>query len=74
MLPALHVAEKLSSQGPINAISPGTLLHVQDLTTGVRFLVDTGAAFSVLPFSSTSTPTGPALKGPNGVDIQCWGE
>ena len=74
MFPAVHVAGKLSGQGPINAISPGTLLHVQDSLTGVRFLIDTGAAFSVLPFSSPSAPTGPALKGPNGVDIPCWGE
>ncbi len=61
-------------RGPINAIAPGALLHVQDQSTGVKLLVDTGAAFSVLPFKSTSAPLGPTLRGPNGVDIPCWGE
>ncbi len=28
----------------------------------------------MLPFRSTSVPIGPALRGPNGVDIPCWGE
>ncbi len=74
MLSALHVAGKLGSQGPINAIAPGVLLHVQDSVSGVFFLVDTGAAFSVLPYISASPPTGPALRGPNGVNIPCWGE
>ncbi len=68
------MAGKLSRQGPINAIAPGVLLHVQDSVTGVVFLIDTGAAFSVLPYSSSSPPTGPVLRGPNGVDIPCWGE
>ncbi len=61
-------------RGPINAIAPGALLHVRDQSTGVTLLVDTGAAFSVLPYRSSSAPTGPALRGPNGVDIPCWGE
>ncbi len=61
-------------RGPINAIAPGALLHVQDQLTGVKLLVDTGAAFSVLPHNSGSAPTGPALRGPNGVNIPCWGE
>ncbi len=74
MFPAVHVAGKLGSQGPINAIAPGVLLHVQDSVSGVYFLIDTGAAFSVLPFTSADPPTGPALRGPNGVDIPCWGE
>ncbi len=74
LFPPLHVAGKLSGRGPINAIAPGVLLHVQDSLTGVKFLVDTGAAFSVLPFVSPTPPTGPALKGPNGLNIPCWGE
>ncbi len=74
MLPSVRVAGKLSCQGPINAIAPGMLLHVQDLKTGVLFLIDTGAVFSVVPFSSISPPTGPVLRGPNGVNIPCWGE
>ena len=36
--------------------------------------MDTGAAFSVLPYLSPSPPTGPILRGPNSVVIPCWGE
>ena len=68
------MAGKLVCRGPVNAIAPGALLHVQDQPTGVKFLVDTGAAFTVLPYKSSSAPTGPALRGPNGVNIPCWGE
>ena len=70
----MYVAGKLSSQGPINAIAPGVLLHVQDAATGVLFLIDTGAAFSEIPLSSPLPPSGPVLRGPNGMDIPCWGE
>jgi hypothetical protein len=38
-----------------------------------RYLVDTGASFSVLPFFSAAAPTGPRLSGPDGASIPCWG-
>ncbi len=68
------MAGKLGSRGPINAIAPGVLLHVQDNLSGVKFLINTEVAFSVMPFSSPSSPTGPVLKGPNGLNIPCWGK
>ncbi len=40
--------------------------------TNDRFLVDTGATFSIIPCSSNSNPSGPLLKGPNGKQITSW--
>ena len=39
-----------------------------------RFLVDNGAAFSILPHRSSAKPSGPSLIGPNGLPIACWGD
>jgi hypothetical protein len=49
-------------------------VHITDQLTQRRFLVDTGAAYSVFPHSSTSPPRGPALSGAAGQPIPCWGE
>ncbi len=65
---------KLAVRGLVNAVSPGQLVHIMDQFSRRRFLVDTGAAFSVFPFSSTSPPCGPALSGAAGQPIPCWGE
>ena len=35
--------------------------------------MDTGATFSIIPQTSASTPSGPALAGPDGKAISCWG-
>ena len=67
------MAGKLEAQGRLNAISPGRLLLVHDQHAGRRFLVDTGASFSIIPHQSPMPPTGPALAGPNGAAIACWG-
>jgi hypothetical protein len=61
-------------QGQLNAIAPGQLLHVVDMLTNRRFLVDTGAAYSIFPHVSAQLPSGPALQGPGGQAIPCWGE
>jgi hypothetical protein len=45
-----------------------------DQLSNRRFLVDTGASFSVFPHSSASPPVGPALAGAAGQPIPCWGE
>ena len=42
--------------------------------TGRRFLVDTGASYSIFPHQSSSPPFGPSLTGPSGKQIPCWGE
>jgi hypothetical protein len=40
-----------------------------------RYLVDTGASFSLVPHKSNKTPARqPRLIGPNGQPIKCWGE
>jgi hypothetical protein len=61
-------------RGQLNAVAPGQLLHVIDVLTNRRFLVDTGAAYSIFPHTSSNRPCGPALQGPGGQTIQCWGE
>jgi hypothetical protein len=50
------------------------LVHVTDQVTSRRFLVDTGAAFSIFPHQSTAIPNGPLLSSPAGRNIPCWDE
>jgi transposase InsO family protein len=64
---------KLVRRGRLNAVGPGDLIHVHDRSTQQRYLVDTGATYSILPFSSPAHPTGPSLVGPDGRQIPCWG-
>jgi hypothetical protein len=65
---------KLASRGLVSAVAPGQLVHITDQFTQRRFLVDTGAAYSVFPHSSSGFPSGPALSGATGQPIPCWGE
>ena len=65
---------KLTVRGRLNAVVPGELVHVTDQITSRRFLVDTGAAFSIFPHQSSAPPSGPSLSGPCGKNIPCWGE
>jgi hypothetical protein len=58
----------------LNAVAPGQLFHVVDSLSKRRFLVDTGAAYSIFPHTSPEQPSGPALQGPGGQVIPCWGE
>jgi cleavage and polyadenylation specificity factor subunit 1 len=53
-------------RGQINAL--GGLVYLQDSKTNQKFLVDTGAAVSVLPHTS-----GPPLSGADGKAIPSWG-
>jgi hypothetical protein len=64
---------KLIRRGRLNAVVPGQLLHVTDRSTQRRFLVDTGASYSILPYRSADIPSGPPLMGPDGTSIPCWG-
>ena len=51
------------------------LVHITDQLTDWRYLVDTGASFSLVPHRSGDTPAKePRLIGPNGLPIRCWGE
>jgi predicted aspartyl protease len=64
---------KLVRLGRLNAVVPGQLLHVTDRSSQRRFLVDTGASYSILPYRSADIPSGPPLMGPDGTSIPCWG-
>ena len=68
------MAGKLGVRGLVNAVAPGQLVYVTDQLSNRRFLVDTGAAFSILPHHSSVQPSGPSLIGPNGLPIACWGD
>ncbi len=65
---------KLAARGLVNAVSPGQLVHIMDQSSNRRFLVDTGAAFSVFAHSSPGPPCEPALAGAASQSIPCWGE
>ena len=52
---------------------PGRLAFLVDEATGRRYLVDTGSAYSILPFRSSSKPTGPPLVTAAKSPIRCWG-
>ncbi len=73
MRAALHVG-KLGRQGRLNAVVPGSLVHIVDQLSNRRFLVDTGASYSIFPHSSAAPPSGPKLRGAAGQLIPCWGE
>ncbi len=71
---ALQPVGKLEPPGRLNAFAPGLLVYINDQLTDRRFLVDTGAAFSILPHHSSNPATGQGLVGPSGSPIRCWGE
>ena len=52
---------------------PGRLALLRDSGEGRSYLVDTGSAYSILPFSSTAQTTGPALTATSGASIKAWG-
>jgi hypothetical protein len=60
-----------SRRGQINAL--GGLVYLHDSETKQKFLVDTGAAVSVLPHQLQKPPSGPPLSGADGKPIPAWG-
>jgi hypothetical protein len=48
------------------------LIHLKDTKTHISYLVDTGAAISLLPFSSSQHPSGPKLINASGASIPSW--
>jgi hypothetical protein len=66
---------KLDVPARLNAVAAGMLVHVQCQLTGRRYLVDTGATFSLIPHKSSEPQARhPRLIGPGGQPIRCWGE
>jgi hypothetical protein len=49
---ALQLVGKLEPPGRLNAVAPGLLVYINGQLTGWRFLVETGAAFSISHQSS----------------------
>jgi hypothetical protein len=68
------VAGKLSCLVRLAAVAAGSLIHIMDESSGSRFLVDTGASYSIVPHVSSAPATGPRLFGPDSQPIKCWGE
>ncbi len=68
------MAGKLDVPGRLNAVAAGSLVYVTDQASSRRFLIDTGASFSILPHQSSARPSGPNLSGPDGQPIACWGD
>jgi hypothetical protein len=73
----LRLAGKLEGRSAVTATAAATkdgrVYCVKDELSGEFFLVDTGAAYSVIPHTSAEKPVGPALKGADGSRISCWG-
>ena len=65
---------KLSSPGRLNAAASGVLAYLVDQLSSRRFLVDTGASYSLLPHRSEQPASGPRLTGADGEPIACWNE
>jgi len=57
----------------ISVAGGGTLLFLKDDHSGHNYLVDTGAARSILPHRSSAPPSGPLLEGAGGQTIPAWG-
>jgi hypothetical protein len=70
----LHLAGKLGCPGRLAAVAAGLLVHINDELTGKRFLVDTGASYSIWPHKSPKPAIDPHLFCPSGQRISCWGE
>ena len=51
----------------------GHLALLVDQATQHKFLVDTGSAFSIIPYKSTDVPTGPCICAADRTPIACWG-
>ena len=52
---------------------PGRLALLKDRSECRSYLVDTGLAYSILPFCSTAQPSGPVLTATSGASIKAWG-
>ncbi len=74
MCHALVMAGKLMRRVWISVVAPGQLVHIVDESSHRRFLVDTGAAYSIFPFSSSGKQPGPRLTGADVLHIPFWEE
>jgi hypothetical protein len=57
----------------MSSLPTKNLIFLQDSRNNLKFLVDSGAAISILLHSSSAPPTGPHLGVANGKRIPAWG-
>ena len=67
------LGSRVAASAPAQPGGSGRLVLLVDEVTGDKLLVDTGAVFSVLPFSSDEPPTGPRITTADASPIPCWG-
>ncbi len=67
------MARKLGGRGVISAVRPGRLFYITDSVSSRLYLVDTGSAFSIMPWESSDPPSGPSLTAADGRQIPCRG-
>jgi hypothetical protein len=70
----MRLAGKLGHRDVVSAVRPSRLFFITDSSSNCRYLVDMGSAFSIMPWRSSSPPSGPGLSGVDGRRIPCWGE
>jgi hypothetical protein len=68
---SLYLVGKLGGPGWLNTVASGQLIHMLDQISNRRFLVDTGASYSILPHHSSLPASGQKLYGPAGQPIPC---
>jgi hypothetical protein len=71
---ALRLAGKRCSQGQLNTLAPSLLLHITCAASQLRFLVDTGTAFSVYKGQQQLQADLPCLRAAGGQTIPCFSE
>jgi hypothetical protein len=52
---------------------PGRLAVLRDSVSKTIYLIDTGAVYSVIPYTSKEPPSGPNITAADGSPIPCWG-
>ena len=70
----LHLSGKLGNRRGVNSL--GGLTYLTDSLSNTRFLVDTGAALSVIPYAGNrpAAADAPRLAGADGTGIKSWGK
>jgi hypothetical protein len=63
---------KLGNRRGVNSL--GGLTYLTDSLSNTRFLVDTGAALSVIPYAGNRPADAPHLAGADGTGIKSWGK
>ena len=76
--PNLHmVGKRVGPTAAAAAAAPkgahSCLLYLVDVASSKRYLVDSGSAFSILPYKLSAEPTEPSLMTADSKPLRCWG-